>query len=82
MAVDPARAGQPMLIDGINQFFYSDFSDFSYLETLANSNKSIGFILYLIQQDNSIIQALERKMINESRNKPYPLLVYCLMDYK
>jgi hypothetical protein len=40
--VDPTPAEQPMLVAGINQFFYSDFSDFSNLETLANSNKTLA----------------------------------------
>lgn len=71
---------QPMLIDGINLFFNNNFSDFSDLETLAKSNKnigslkSIGFILHLMKQDTGNIQALEQKMINEPRNKLYPLL--------
>jgi tetratricopeptide (TPR) repeat protein len=78
---------QPMLIDGLNQFFHSNIyvlSDLEKLEELANSNKSIGslkiinFILQLIQQSTinpqATLQAIEQSMKNAPSNRLYPLL--------
>jgi tetratricopeptide (TPR) repeat protein len=81
------QSEHPLLIDSLNHFFQnniSDLSDFEELEELANSNsrlgslKSINYIIQLIQLSSinpeANEKAIEQKMINEPRNKLYPLL--------